>query len=594
MRAPEVPHSAELDRILSVPRRVWTPESVQPLVKAMTARLRTPNGTWTLRPHQALALFEFWQIGGGLLVIPVDGGKTLISFLAPVVVGAKNPLLITKGSLIKSGKTAQEFAELAQQWRSPAPITTVSFTRMAREDAEHFLTEGQFDCILIDEAHGARNIGAAVTKRIERYKVAQAQKGIHVPVLAMTGTFYRKSLDNLRYLMSWTLGDYASIPWKDAREMHRWKRALDWQVPPGQRLWPGAILELARGYLSPEKIQSMRAGSPTMIPSVALTAAREALQRWMAETPGVIILNESDCDKPIRIRFRLPPYDQLLEETFQKFRATQRTPDGWLMPEAIVRYAHEKEIGAGVYNIIDPRPPEEWATARREINTYVKDKIDSSQRSANPVDTEQQVMRRFPDAPAVARWRELKPTFKPRSKAVWLSASVLHWAAQWVTKNGPALVWVQNIAVGEMLSKLTGIPFYSSDGLSEDGRSIIDARPPASAIVSTHAIREGFQLHYWGRALMIGWTQPADQVEQIIGRQHRKKQQNDVEIDVLVLSGETLRAFAMSYAESLQVREILSSKYKLLSAELDYTDLGYYGTLSQTQSRFVYKEPDLD
>jgi hypothetical protein len=176
---------------------------------------------------------------------------------------------------------------------------------------------------------------------------------------------------------------------------------------------------------------------------------------------------------------------------------------------------------------------------------------------------------------------------------VWLSASVLHWAARWVRENGPALIWVQNIAVGEMLSRLTGIPFYSGDGLDAGGRSIVDARPPASAIVSTHAIREGFQLHYWGRALMIGWTQPADQIEQIIGRQHRKKQENDVEIDVLVLSGETMRAFAMSYAESLQVKELMSSEYKLLKAELDYSGLGDYEALRHKQSRFVYNEPDL-
>jgi len=531
-------------------------------------------------------------VGGSVSSIPVSGGKTHITYLLPTVQGSRRPLLITQGSLISSGKTAAEFAKIAEHWRSPAnPIEMVSYQYLASVAAEDYLARGGYDNLILDEGHHARNVDTAVAKRIDRYLVARAEAGAKTCVNVMTGTIYRKSPRNIAHLMAWALGDLAPLPWKSANDMRLWCDALDWRVKPGARLRPGAILQLARGWLAPEKLKALLTEDATYVPEYALKIARLALQRWMAETPGIIIVDESDCDKPLNIRFRMLPLDPVLEETFQNFRATEETPDGWKMVDSIARYSHENEIQSGFYHIIDPRPPAPWATARREMIAFVRQRIQDSAQDPKPLDTEKQVFLRYPGAPQIAAWKEIRDTFKPNSVPVWLSASVLHWAANWLRENSPALVWVQHLAVGDMLSRLTGIPFFSAEGRAPDGSSIVDLRPPASAILSIHALREGFNLPYWSRNAVLGWPQPADQCEQMIGRTHRTGQANAVSFDVPVLSGATLRAFQMAYSEAAQVREAFGQTQKLLNATIDTSELAGYEALMREQSRYVYK-PD--
>jgi intein/homing endonuclease len=69
-----VTKSAELRRILALPRRVWE-EKAQELVPALSEYLRAPGGTQTLRPVQAISLVEMHDFGGLLGIIRVGGGK---------------------------------------------------------------------------------------------------------------------------------------------------------------------------------------------------------------------------------------------------------------------------------------------------------------------------------------------------------------------------------------------------------------------------------------------------------------------------------------------------------------------------------------
>lgn len=556
----------------------------------MSAILRTADGEQTLRPHQAQVLADAYSVGGSFSSIPVSGGKTHITFLLPVVQGAMRPLLITQGSLISSGKTAREFGAIAKHWHgSPVPIEMVSYQYLATVAGEDFLMRGQYDCLILDEGHHARNLDAAVVKRIDRFLVARAALGKKTAVNVMTGTIYRKSPRDIGHLLAWSLGDWAPLPWKSESDMRNWCDALAWRVKPGKRLRPGAILELARSWLPPEKLRALRDSEATCVPEHALKMARLALQRWMAETPGIVIVDESDCDKPLQINFRMLPFDPILEAAFLNFRLTDETPDGWKMVDSIARYSHEGELQAGFYNVIDPRPPAPWSIARKAMVAFVRKAIQDSERDPKPLDTEKQVFLRYPGAPEIADWKAIRDTFKPNSVPVWVSASVLHWASAWLREHSPALVWVQNLAVGEMLSRLTGVPFYSAEGRSPDGSSIVDLRPPASAILSIHALREGFNLPYWSRNAVLGWPQPADQCEQLIGRTHRTDQENTVIFDVPVLSGATLRAFGMAMSEAAQVREAIGQTQKLLKATINTSELAGYETLMQEQSRYVYK-----
>lgn len=70
-----VEFSSEFYRISKLPTREWTDEELEELASEMTKRLKTPEGTWSLRPKQAQALYEFGKQGGLVGMIRVGGGK---------------------------------------------------------------------------------------------------------------------------------------------------------------------------------------------------------------------------------------------------------------------------------------------------------------------------------------------------------------------------------------------------------------------------------------------------------------------------------------------------------------------------------------
>lgn len=69
-----VPESAELKRILALPRRVWETEAPKYL-EMLSQHFRAPGGTQTLRPVQAASLVEMHDFGGLLGLQRVGAGK---------------------------------------------------------------------------------------------------------------------------------------------------------------------------------------------------------------------------------------------------------------------------------------------------------------------------------------------------------------------------------------------------------------------------------------------------------------------------------------------------------------------------------------
>ena len=84
-----VRHTSEVDRIASLPRRVWSEDAAKELAKALTRELRRPGGTQELRPVQAVCLYEAMQTKGLFTTASVGAGKTLILMLAPRVLDVK-------------------------------------------------------------------------------------------------------------------------------------------------------------------------------------------------------------------------------------------------------------------------------------------------------------------------------------------------------------------------------------------------------------------------------------------------------------------------------------------------------------------------
>jgi hypothetical protein len=103
----------------------------------------------TLRPVQALALRDIGVQGGGFLPVGVGEGKTLISLLAPYLLGARKPMMLLPAGLIE--KTERERAVLAKHWLIPTNIRLYSYDLLGREQAAAELEEYAPDAITCDE-----------------------------------------------------------------------------------------------------------------------------------------------------------------------------------------------------------------------------------------------------------------------------------------------------------------------------------------------------------------------------------------------------------------------------------------------------------
>ena len=172
LRREGVQHGSDVTRVLALPRR---PPATDELIDLLSAalRLRThdeatgrPN---RLRGPQAEMLRELYDVGGVFAPARVGSGKTLPTFLAPTLLNAQRPVLVIPASMFrgKSLKTQRDFAEYRQNWRVRLP-KLVSYEELGQKAHEHDLLKLAPDLIMLDEAHKARNLNAACTRRIRR------------------------------------------------------------------------------------------------------------------------------------------------------------------------------------------------------------------------------------------------------------------------------------------------------------------------------------------------------------------------------------------------------------------------------------------
>lgn len=532
-----VPDSDELRRIVKLPRRA-PPHTPNPGFALAFTNLfsRFPEGDsrrfllWYL---QAFTLSELAENGGAVAVIAVGGGKTLISYLAPAMVRSERPLLLIPASL--RSKTRKEFREYAQAfYGTPEHLYRIeSYQRLATVQASELLTQYRPDLIVCDEAQHLRDPKCAAWRRIKRY----ADENPGTKFLFMTGTASKRSIRDAAHLYTVALKDRSPVPnsWTD---LEPWAMALD-DRGEGQRVVePGALIQLATSPVEAHAIQVE--GKP---------AALRAYLRRVEETPGVITSGRTlGFDTELAIRHVFPGPDGLDSE-WSKFRDSWKLPDESPMIDPLEVSRHAREIALGFfYRWKVPGPPA-WMEARREWGRFVRQTLKHSRH----LDTELQVRN------AIARgllgthqaegksiltvWDLVRPTFIPETEPVYLSDAALRAVSDWLA-IGPGIVWVEQSYFGETLSKLTGLPYFGSEGRDSKGREILAYTPGAPCIASIQANGKGLNLQAWHRSLITSVPYTGIQMEQLLGRTHRPNQEaKTVFYDVLLNCFEHVRTF---------------------------------------------------
>lgn len=554
-----VSYTPEFERIRDLPTRVV--QDPKALSEAMTLALRKPGGTMSLRPAQALALYELTTVGGLCAPMGVGSGKTLVSLLAPNVLGLTRAILLIPAALIE--KTERERRDgYLKHWHIDTTMQIFSYQMLGRVNASDLLENKHPDGIICDEVHLLKNKKAACTRRVSRWMAEHPETRF----VAMSGTILGKSLHDLAHILRWSLGDEnAPVP-RTEGELSEWADALDERVPPLQRIEPGALQALA-----PLDLEDTDPGIEDE--DKELRAARKAFHNRLTGTPGVVAsLHDDQVNCSLYIRGQTYEVNATTQANFKRLREEWTTPDGWALSEAMEVWRHARELCLGLHYLWDPRPPDDWLEARRAWAKYVREELKASR----VLDSEKQVADeceagRLPREEYDA-WQKIKDTFAINQVVQWHDASALDLCAKWLAKS-TGICWVEHRFFGFELARRTGLPYYGQDGLTDDGRNILDAS--GSIIASRAANGTGKNLQAWNRNLIVTCPTGASIWEQLVGRTHRQGQTADeVHVDVLLGSAESFAAWERAQGEARMAADILGSPQKILLADISMPQLG--------------------
>lgn len=575
--------SEDFHRIRGLPVRQVTDARAARDNAALTPLLTTPAGRKAgvhLVGLQGFVLRELAELGGSYSGLPVGGGKTLVSFLAPYVVEAQRPMLVIPSSLRE--KTWNEFSALAKHWVSPSPPARVlGYNEFTQEENVDLFEQLRPDFVMLDEADRASNQDGSFTKRLARWKVKSGCK-----VWSATGTGTRWSTEHMSHLLVWSLEEGA--PWPlDPYESELWSAALDekparFAYGGRPRTRVGVLVDLVAAQREPEMTDQ--------------GLGRLAFRTRMLQTPGVVISDEDSCKMPLTIELKCAPEDETINDDFEHFRLTQDAPDGWKFVESLELYSHELQLGKGMYLEIFPRPPDDYIEARRACGKFIRhwiertahhnipecDKCGTAVRvktgrcakcggkvsKAIPLDTPEAVIKQFRDEPAIVEWLDVyKPSFKGTSRPVWRSASVVKAACAWARAH-VGIIWTSFEAVGAAIAKASGLKYYGPGGLSIEGQSIENAKADQPIVASIAANYRGRNLQRFCKSYIVGLPPSARDIEQLLGREHRRGQTKSVHATVLITSGLERYSWSQALGEAAFVKATQGQTQKILRAEI--------------------------
>ena len=549
----------ELERVLAIPRRNYADSEGEHLAREMTAAIKLDWGQQSLRPVQAIALYDIGMgvetgtAQGLFCTARVGAGKTLISLLAPYVVEAQRPIVFVPAKLIH--KTVRDAEALRKHWPIPGNICIESYEKLGTLKSAMLLDAYRPDLIICDEVHKLKNPKAARTRRMKRYM----EQNPGTRFIGLSGTITKRSLMDYAHILEWTHGMGRPLPNSQA-ELEEWCLALDEKVPVFARKKAGAMAL----FCNTEELGLLNTADE-------MRAVRQGYQRRLVETAGVIHTKEAFVGASIQIAsLDITPDIQILS-CFQMLRHDWCRPDGADLANPVEIYRHARQLSLGFYYRWNPTPPPEWIEARRVWNKFVRTTLSNNQLNLDSeLPVTNAVDRGVIDGQDfLAAWREIRPTFEPRTECVWITDAVVKQIGKWVQSN-KGIVWVEHVELGRKIEDTLDIPYYGRSGKDRKGNFIDDHPPGTPFAASIHSNNEGRNLQAWSKNLITSVMPNGLQWEQLVGRTHRDGQEADeVTFDVMIGCCEHVKAWDQSIRDAEYSQASLGQVQKILYADVD-------------------------
>jgi hypothetical protein len=499
------------------------------------------------RPIQEQALKEILAARGGLIPIAVGGGKTLVSLLAPTILGNPRSVLLLPANLVEKTESDRSILR-GQGWDVSMSIQIHSYEslgRIAKQGALEFFGP---ELIIADEVHKLKRLKAAVTRRVRRYMQAHPE----TMFIGLSGTILEKALEQFAHLLIWALKENAPVPIRPDI-LREWGEALDPKVDDFKRRDPGAILELKPG---------------------AQTGA-EAFQDRLRSTVGIVFSGEEqDYKGSLSIQRITYKHSEITDANFKKLRDDALTPDGWALTEAVDIWRVARQLAIGLHYIWDPRPPDPWFIARKGWAKFAREVLSRSR----TLDSELAVVHavdagELDDMGLLAAWRAAAPTFEIHVKDVWHDDTALNVAKDWIhSTEEPGIVWCEHGFFARELSRIAKVDYFGAQGLNKAKERIDDASRSGygkTCIASVKANATGRNLQAWSRALVTAPVPDPGLWEQLLGREHRAGQLADsVSVDVFFACREHANAFDKALETAHANFQMNGQSNKLLLADI--------------------------
>ena len=532
-----VVNSAELQRILRLPRRKLTPDPE--LMEAMTNYFRVPGGTMELRWIQVAALYEAAVCNGLFGPIGVGHGKTLITLLMATAMDSRCTVLLLPAQLKK--KTLREIDEVyAKHFKIPlARLRIHSYEELSRAATADLLDEHKPDLIVLDEAHKLKRPQSARTKRFLRYM--QDNPGCRL--VALSGTMTQRRLIEYAHLCELALGKGSPLP-GSYREVVDWGGALDVEPPEPKR--PGALKKLCADGES----------------------AREGFRRRLVETPGVIATEDEGFDGTIVMKATKLKLPDDVKAAREQLRET------WEIGSEVVTEATHfarvmKQLACGFFYRWDwgpDGPDEKWLETRREWGRALRYFLRYRSRAGldSPALVERALKRGEVSGDIVdvwTAWQKVKDRPEPETVPVWINDFMIRAAEKWADKNPKGIIWYEHRAFEDAFRE-RGWPVYAS------GDDASTATEPV-IVCSIKAQGTGKNMQAFHRNLILSMPSNGSTLEQLIGRTHRPGQlEDEVFLDWYAHTPEMVNACEKAIADAEYMQESMGQRQKLLLAEV--------------------------
>ena len=535
-------------RAVRVPKKDGTPPP------DLTPKYLRPGGTMNLRELQNAFLHELEQVAqnphpsaprGGIGMLGVGGGKTLISILAPLALGQERATLLLPANMEEA--FTSEYEKYGRHWKRCKTFRVMSYEKLSRQDGEDLLKIHNPGVLICDEAHALADPDSARTRKWLRYLAEHPQ----CYSVLLSGTMSGDGLKSFEHLLRVTLRGNSPLP-AERRELDSWASIIDKKGIPLPGAW-GVLRPLyARGDGKMEDEQE---------------AARKVFGLHLGSTKGVIAQQSTDtCQATLLVHQVRTHVPESVVKALADFEATWTRPDGEEIKTALEAFRLRRQLSQGFYyrwEWPEGKVDKEWLEKRARWGKACRSVLARQERG---LDSPLQVVRALDAgygdveaAQALEGWRSVKMRPAPPTVPVWIDDFIIKAAVAWAKKvKKDAIIWYNERAVGDMLGEY-GIPVFGPGQMPRlDGKVIA---------CSIRAHGTGKNLQKYAKNLLLAFPPSGRACEQLFGRTHRYGQEaHEVLVDFIAETAAMRDSVRNAVLGAKYIQDVERQEQKLLLA----------------------------